>query len=105
RRAAKSILSKADRSKTKYERFSEAATISRIKIVEAISIWNTSLESVMMHNIIVGMDEFFTSGRDRRGHCVFGNRTVSFVYGGNLAIDGRRTAVPVRSIHGSCRLR
>src|SRR5215470_8974024 len=29
--------------------------------VEAISIWNTSLESVMMHNIIVGMDEFFTA--------------------------------------------
>ncbi len=28
---------------------------------EAISIWNTGLESVLMHNVIVGMDEFFTS--------------------------------------------
>jgi putative ABC transport system permease protein len=28
---------------------------------EALSIWNTSLESVMMHNIIKGMNEFFVS--------------------------------------------
>jgi len=28
---------------------------------EALSIWNTALESVMMHNIIKGMNEFFVS--------------------------------------------
>ena len=28
---------------------------------EAISIWDTALETVMMHNIIVGMDQFFRS--------------------------------------------
>src|SRR5262249_41860744 len=28
---------------------------------EALSIWNTSLETVLTHNIIVGMDQFFLS--------------------------------------------
>ncbi len=28
---------------------------------EALSIWNTALETVLMHNIIVGMDQFFLS--------------------------------------------
>ena len=28
---------------------------------EALSIWNTGLETAMMHNIIVGMDQFFLS--------------------------------------------
>jgi len=28
---------------------------------EALSIWNTALETVIMHNIIVGMDQFFLS--------------------------------------------